>query len=169
MRCFHAYILCHSPTPSHMPMPRMTIIIGNTNDTYIPSLFRLTNTQCNLPMGNQSRVNPDSYHSTLGLSDKHNRAFSFGQHNFSAYTTGLLQPLRTFRIAPRVFCTHTGPFGYYHGSPTPEFQAFHLRGLTTPFLLHPTHINYFSSYDLNYESLLEAVPKTNSTHIHQEW
>ena len=136
-------------------MPSVTFVIGNTSDTHIPSFCRLTNTQCNLPMGNQSRVNPDSCHSTLGLSDKHDRVFSFGQQNFSAYTAGLLHPYRNF--------------GLCHESLTPMFQGFHLRGLTAPFLLHPTHINYFSFYDLNYESLLGVVQKTNSTHIHQEW
>ena len=130
-------------------MPSVAIVTGNTNDTHIPNLCRLTNTQCNFPMGNQSRVNPDSYHSTLSLSDKHNRVFSFGQHKFSAYTVGLLHPYRTFRIAPRVSHTHTGPFGYYHESPTPEFQAFHLRGLTTPFLVSPTHINKYLFHFMN--------------------
>ena len=93
MKCFHAHTPSHSPTPSHMPMPSVAIITGNTNDTHIPSLCRLTNTQCNLPMGNQYRVNLDSYHSTLGLSDKHDRVFSFGQHNF--------------RLIPRVSYTQT--------------------------------------------------------------
>ena len=104
-------------------------------------------------MGNQSRVNTDSYHSTLSLSDKHDRMLSFGQQNFSAYTVGFLHLYRNFDSC--------------RGSLTPMFQAFHLRGLTTSFLLRPTHINYFSFYDLNYESLLDVVPKTNSTHIHQ--
>ena len=185
-----------------MPIPSVAIVIGNANDTHIPSLCRLTNTQCNFPMGNQSRVNPDSYHSTLGLSDKYDRVFYFGQQNFSAYTASLLHPLITFRIIPWVSNTHTKPFwivpwvshthakpfrivsplSYTHPSlshpyrtfriirsPTPEFQAFHLRGLTTLFLLRPTHINNFLFYDLNYESLMEVVPKTYSTHIHQEW
>ena len=155
MKCFHAHTPSHSLTPSDMPMSSAAIITSNTNDTHIPSLCRLANTQFNSPMGNQSRVNPDSYHSTLGLSDKHDRVFSFGQQNFSAYTVGLLHPYRNF--------------GSCRGSLTPMFQAFHLRGLTTPFLLRPTHINYFSFYDLNYESLLDVVPKTYSTHIHQEW
>ena len=155
MKCFHAHTLSHSPTPSHMSMPSVEIVTGNTNDTHISSLSRLTNTQCNLPMGNQSRVNLDSYHSTLGLSDKHDRVFSFGQQNFSAYIAGLLHPYRNF--------------GSCRGFLTPMFQAFHLRGLTAPFLLRPTHINFFSFYDLNYESLLDVVLKTNSTHIHQEW
>ena len=34
----------------------------------------------------------------------------------------------------------------------PMFQSFHLRGLTTPFLLHSTHINYIYIYDLKRES-----------------
>ena len=168
MKCFHAHTPSHSPTPSHMPMPSVAIITGNTNDTHISSLCRLTNTQCNLPMGNQSRVNPDSYHSTLGLSDNHDRVFSLGnrnfglclgsltpKHNFLDNTTGLLHPYRIFRTIPRVFYT--------------QVPGFHLRGLMTLFLLRPTHINYFSFYDLNYESLLDVVPKKNSTHIHQKW
>ena len=155
MKCFHAHTPSYSPTPSHMPMPSVTIVTGNTNNTHIPSLCRLTNTQYNLPMDNQSRVNLDSYHSTLGLSDKHDHMFSFGQQNFSAYTTGLLYPYINFDSWRESFIL--------------MFQAFHLRGLKTPFLLRPTHINYFLLYDGNYESLLDVVPKTNSTHIHQEW
>ena len=118
MKCFHARTLSHSPTPLHMPMPNVAIVIGNTNDTHIPSLYWLTNTQCNLPMDNQSRVNPDSYHSTLGLSDKHDRVFSFGQQKFSLRlgsltpkqnvpdkTAGLLHPYKIFRTIPRVSYT----------------------------------------------------------------
>ena len=127
MKWFHAHIPSHPPTPSHMPMLSVAIVTSNVNDTHIPSLCRLTNTQCNLPMANQSRVNPDSYYSTLGLSDKYDRVFYFGQQNFSAYTTGLLHPHRNF--------------GSCRGSLTPMFQAFHLRGLTTPFLLRQSHIN----------------------------
>ena len=150
MKCFHAHTPSHSPTPSHMPTPSVAIVTGNTKDTHTPNLCRFTNTQCNLPMGIRSRFNPDSYHSTLGLSDKHERVFSFRQQNFSTYTASLLHPYRNFVS--------------FRGSLTPMFQAFHLRGLTTPI-----QINYFSFYDLNYESLLDVVPKTNSTHIHQEW
>ena len=137
MKCFHAHTPSHSSTPSHMPMPSVAIVIGNANDSHIPSLCWLTNTQCNLPMGNQSRVNPDSYHSTLGLSDKHDRVFSFGQQNFSAYIASLLHPHRTFRITPRVFYTHTGPFGYHHGSPTPKFPGFSPEGINGPLLTPP--------------------------------
>ena len=85
--------------------------------------------------------------------------FSFGQQNFLAYTAGLSHPHRTFQIALGVSHTHTGPFGYYHGSPTPEFQAFHLRRLTTPFLLRPTHIIIISLYDLNHKSFIGRHPK----------
>ena len=137
MKCFHAHTPSHSPTPSHMSMPSVTIVTGNTNDTRIPSLCRLTNIQCNLPMGNQSRVNPDSYHSTLGLSDKHDRVFSFwatelfGLHhrsftptqNFSDSTAGLSHPYRTFQISPRVSYT--------------RIPGFSLEGINGPFLAPP--------------------------------
>ena len=90
-------------------------------------------------------------------------------HRNSGYLHGSLAPTQKFWISSRVSYTHTGSFGYYRESPSPNFQAFHLRGLTTPFLLNPTHINYLSFPDLNYESSLDVVPKTNSTHTHPEW
>ena len=34
------------------------------------------------------------------------------------------------------------------------FQAFHLRGLTVPFLLRPTHIIYIYFYFLNHETFI---------------
>ena len=163
MKRFHAHTLSHPSTPSHMPIPSVAVVTSNVNDTHIPSLCRLTNTQCNLPMGNQSRANPDSYHSTLGKSDKHDHVFYFRQQSFSAYTAGLLHLHRTFRIAPRVSHTHTGPFGSHHGSPTPEFQAFHLKGLTTPFLLHPTHLNSTSLYDLSHGSFIGRFIQNTSS------
>ena len=96
MRCFQAHIPSHSPTPSHMPMPSVAIVIGNTNDTHIPSLCRLTNTQCDLPMGNQSRVNPDSYHSNLGLSDKHDSVSSLWATELFGLHRGSLTPTENF-------------------------------------------------------------------------
>ena len=54
-------------------------------------------------------------------------------------------------------------FGSHHRSLTPMFQAFHLRGLTVPFLLHPTHINYISLYALNHESFIGRHPKYELT------
>ena len=120
MKCFYAHTSSHSLTPSHMPMPSVAIVTGNTNDTHIPSLYQLTNIQCNLPMGNQSRINSDSYHSTLGLSDKHDRVFSLGNKNFGLHlgsltpkqnfpdnTMGLLHPYRIFRTISQVSYTHT--------------------------------------------------------------
>ena len=138
-----------------MPMPSVVIVTGNANDTQIPSLCRLTNTQCNFPMGNPSRVNPDFYHSTLGLSDKHDREFSFGQQNFSTYTAGLLHPLRTFRIAPRVTHTHTEisnifagllhpyrNFGYLRKSLTPV-QVLSPKGINDPLLAPPNTSKFY--------------------------
>ena len=90
-------------------------------------------------------------------------------HKNSGYLHGSLTPTQKFWISQWVSYTHIGSFGYYCGSPSPNFQVFHLRGLTPPFLLRPTHINYFSFPDLNYESSLDVVPKTNSTHTHPEW
>ena len=93
---FHAHTLSHPPTPSHMPMPSMKIVTGNANDTQLPSLCRLTNTHDNLAMGNPSRVNLNSCHSTLSLSDKRDRVFSLRQQNFSDNTAGLSHPCKTF-------------------------------------------------------------------------
>ena len=70
---------------------------------------------------------------------------------------------RTFQLTPRVSYTHTELFKSHRGSLTPMFQAFHLRGLTTPFLLHPAHINYISLYDLNHESFIGRRPKYELT------
>ena len=70
---------------------------------------------------------------------------------------------RTFRLMPRVSYTHTELFGSHNGSLTPMFQAFHLRGLTTPFLLRPARINYIALYDLNHESFIRCCPKYDLT------
>ena len=43
------------------------------------------------------------------------------------------------------------------------FQAFHLMGLTTSFLLRPTHINYISLYALNRESFIRGRAKYELT------
>ena len=70
---------------------------------------------------------------------------------------------RNFQFTPRVSYTHTELFESHRGSPTPMFQAFHMRGLTAPFLLRPTHINYISLYDLNHESFIGRRPKYELT------
>ena len=117
-------------------------------------------------------------------------------HRNFGFLHGSLTPTRKFGIAPQVSYTHTknrdiSPgllhphrnSGYLPGSLTPTQDLsdttagllhpnswlFHLRGLTAPFLLCPTHFNYSSFPDLNYESSLDVVLKTNSTHTHQEW
>ena len=70
---------------------------------------------------------------------------------------------RTFRLTPRVSYTHIELFGSHREYFTPMFQAFHLRGLTTPFLLFPTHINYISLYDLNHEPFIGRRSKYELT------
>ena len=70
---------------------------------------------------------------------------------------------RTFRLTPQISYTHTELFGSHCGSLTLRFHAFHLRGLTTPFLLRPTHINYISLYDLNHELFIGYRPKYELT------
>ena len=86
---------------------------------------------------------------------------------------GLLHPYRNFGISPRVSYTHTeirdlSP-GLLHphrnsgslpGSLTPILQASHLRGLTAPFSLCPTHFNHSLFPVSNYEFSLDVVPKT---------
>ena len=148
MKYFHAHTPSHSPTPKHLPMPSVAIVTANANDTQLPSLCRLTDTQCNLPMGNPSRVNPNSNHSTLGLSDKHDRVFSFGQQNFSNSTAGLSHPCKTFSDSTaglshifrsftliRVFHTHS--------------SILHLLGSFTPIRVFYTHsglLHLFKSF-----------------------
>ena len=107
--------------------------------THVSSPHRL-HYPMQVPMGNKSQVNLDSYHTTQSLCDKHDCVSSLGN--------------RTFRITPWVSYTHTELFGSHRRFLTPMFQAFHLRGLTVPFLLFPTHINYISLYALNYESFI---------------
>ena len=104
------------------------------NDIHIPCPCRFNNTQCNFQRCIQSRVTPDSYHSTLSLRDNYDRVFSsrvtpdsyhstlslcdnltvcflLEQHNSSAYTSRLLHPYRNL--------------GYLHGSLTPT-QKFRI-------------------------------------------
>ena len=138
MECLHAHISSHSLTPSHTPMPSVTIVTGSTNDTHIPSPYRLTSTQCKC----QWATNPESILAPITQLEVYmiDRVSSLGN--------------RIFRLMPWVSHTHTELFGSHRGSLTPMFQDFHLRGLTTPFLLRPTHINYISLYDLNHESFI---------------
>ena len=88
-----------------------------------------------VPMGNKSQVNPDSYHTTQSL--------------LINMTMCLLWETKLFRS--------------HRESLTSMFQDFHLRELTVPFLLHPTHINYISLYALNRESFIGRHPKYELT------
>ena len=149
MKCHHAQIPSHSPTPSHMHMPSVKTVIGITNDPCI-ELSLAHQYPMQVPMGNQSRVNSDSYHTTQSLCDKHDRVSSLGNI--------------TFRVTLRVSYTHvTELFGSHCGSLTPMFQAFHLRGLTVPFLLRPTHIIYIYFIVLNRETSIGRHPKYELT------
>ena len=88
-----------------------------------------------VPMGNKSQVNPDSYHTTRSLCDKHGRVSSLGN--------------RTFRITPRDSYTHVPGF-------SPE-------GVNGPLLLCPTHIIYIYFYVLNCETSIGRRPKYELT------
>ena len=128
------------------------------NDIHIPSPCRLTNTQCIFQWVSKSRVTPESYHSTLSLSDNHDRVSSLGNRTFG-HLRGSLTPIQKFRISPRVSYTHTEILdisigllhqhinsGYLHGSLTPTQKFWisprvsftHSEILdTTAGLLHP--------------------------------
>ena len=160
MECLHAHIPSHSPIPSHMPMPSVTTVTGSTNDTHILSPYRLTSTQCKC----QWATNPESI------------ATPITQLEVYVITVCLILSNRSFRITPWVSYTHvpvinmtvcllweTELFGSHRRSLTPMFQAFHLREITTHFLLLPTHINYISLYTLNRESFIRRRPKHELT------
>ena len=147
MKCFPCPYPSHSPTPSHTAMPIMAIVTGNANDTQLPSLCWLPNTQCNFPMGNPSRVNPDSYHSTLGLGDKPDRVFSLGQQNFSDSTAGLSHPCKTFSDSTAGLLHHSSLLHLFR-SFTPIRSLTPMQDLSdnTMGLLHPSSKN--SQYTL---------------------
>ena len=133
--CLHAHISCYPPTPSHMPMPRVTTVTDGTNDTHISSPDRLTSTQCKC----QWATNPESI------------------------PTPITQ-LEVYVITMVVcFLWATELFGLHRGSLTPMFQAFHMRGLTISFLLRPTHLIYISFYVLNRETFIGRRPKYEFT------
>ena len=119
-----------------MPIPRVTHRLPHTclcqvwqSSLVTPmtpiyqAFCRLTNTQCNLPMGNQSRVNPDSYHLTLGLSDNMTVCFLLGnrifglrlgsltpKQNVPDNVTRLLHPYTIFWTIPQVSYTQVPDF-----------------------------------------------------------
>ena len=139
MECLHAHISSHSSTPSHTPMLSVTAVTSSTNDTHIPSPYRYTSTQCKCPW----TTNPKSIPTPITQLEVY----------VITMTVCLLWATKLFRS--------------HRWSLTPMFQAFHLRGLTTPFLLHPTHVNYIPLYDLNHESFIGRRPKDELTTHYQ--
>ena len=79
-------------------------------------------------------------------------------------SSGLLHPHRNSGYLPRSLTPTEDLSDIIAGLLHRNSRLFHLRRLTAPFLLCPTHINYSSFPDLNYESSLDVVPKTNLTH-----
>ena len=140
MECLHAHIPSPSPTPSHMPMLSVTTLTSSTNDTHTPSPYRLTNTQYKC----QWTTNPESIPTPITQLKVYviTVCLILGNGSFSDHTMGLLYPML------RIFSDHTASLLHQ------MFQAFHLRGLTAPFLLPQTHINYISLYALNRESFI---------------
>ena len=141
-------------------MPSVTTVTSSTNDTRIPSPYQLTSTQCKC----QWTTNPKSIMTLIT------------QLKVYVITVCLILGNITFWIIPRVSYTHvpminmtvcllwaTELFGSHHGSLTPMFQAFYLRGLTVPLLLLPTHIIYIYFYVLNRETFIGRRPKYKLT------
>ena len=135
MKRLHAHIPSHPPTPSHMPMPSVTIVTCGTNDTHIPNPYRLTSTQCKC----QWATNPESIPTLITQLEVY----------VITITVCLLWATELFRS--------------HRGSLTPMFQAFHLRGLTVPFLLPITHIIYIYFYVLNRDTSIGRRPKYELT------
>ena len=140
MECLHAHILSHSPTPSHMPMSSVTTVTGSTNGTRIPNPYRLTSTHCKC----QWATNPESILTPITQLEVYVLivCLILGNINFGS-RRGSLTPIQNFWLTSRVFYTHTKFFDHTTGLLHPKFQDFHMRRLTTPFLLRPTHINLF--------------------------
>ena len=107
MRCHHAHISSHSPTPSHTPMPSVTTVTGSTNDTHVLNPYWLTSTQCKC----QWTTNPELIPTPITQLEVYVITITvcilFGQQSFSDYTAGLLHPHRNFWITPRVSYTCT--------------------------------------------------------------
>ena len=78
--------------------------------------------------------------------------------------------LYNFQIYSKVFFSTHSFFlqGFSHKYDFFLIPGFSPEGINDPLLASPTHINCFSFSDLNYESSLDVVPRTNSIYTHQE-
>ena len=86
--------------------------------------------------------------------------------NLKSIPTPITQPeVYVINITVCLFWA-TELFGSHRGSLIPIFQAFHLRGLTVPFLVRLTHIIYIYFYVLNRETSIGRRPKYElTTHL----
>ena len=128
----------------------------------------LTHYPMKMPMGNQSQVNPDSYHTTRSLCDdckKYNLVSSF-------WATELLGSHRGSLTPSDIFWTFTCRYVVY-----PSFQVFHMRGCLSllalpdtcfPFMLQPRDIHGTSSSviepAIDTKHSADSVPCTH-THV----
>ena len=124
-------------------MLSVTTITSSANDTSIPSPCRLISTHCKC----QWATYPESISTPITQLEVYVLivCLNFGQHNFSAFTAGLLHPYRNF--------------GSCCGSLTLMFQAFHPRGLTTPSCSTQHTLIIISLYVLNNVSFIGRRPK----------
>ena len=101
-----------------------------------------------VPMGNQYLISPDSHFTTRSLCDIYLFVSClFGQQNFSGSHRGSLTP-------SDIFWAFT--VGY---AAQPGFQAFHLRGVSIPYLLRPTHFIFHFRLTLWNSIGLRPIPK----------
>ena len=83
--------------------------------------------------------------------------------NPESISTPITQP-EVYVITMTVcFLWATELFGSHRRSLTPMFQAFHLRGLKAPFLLHPHTLSIFHFLCLNHQTLIGRRPKYDLT------
>ena len=131
MECLYAHIPSHSPTPSHMSMPSVTAVTGSINDTHISSPYRLTSTQCKC----QWATNPESISTPITQLEVY----------VITMTVCLLWASELFGLR-RGSLTPIQNFSNHIANLLHPCSNFHMRGLTTPFLLCPTNINCISLF-----------------------
>ena len=123
MECLHAHIPSHPPTPSHMPMPSVTTVTGGTNDTHIPSPYRLTSTQCKCKWA----TNPESIPTPITQLKVYVITMTvcllWATELFGSYCGSHTPMLQNFSITPRVSYTYV--------------LSFSLEGVNGPLLAPP--------------------------------